>query len=431
MNEALAKSIYLSVQGIRQEPIHRVFHQLGVSQHYSAEELEKLQAKYLTKLLGWAGKTCAAYTRYQGAPLTDWPLLTKEMLSMNSNAYLSQEFKGPFVNWATSGSTGNPVVVTRGMESLAYSHASLFRAHSWYGIDIGAKEARLWGVPHSYKGKLRENFKDFLMNRVRASAYNLDHTSLDKFWELLVKWRPKYLFGYPSLLNQFALFVTEFSRNGKMLGLRAVISTSETLNDVWRDNIFNAFGCSVVNEYGTTEAGILAYECPSGGMHIPVEAVKIELLPTDIEGLGSVVVTDLHNYAMPIIRYKTGDLAAWDNIDCKCGRKLPKLKNIAGRESSIIETPDGRKIHTIIFYYSLCDINGGGIKQFQVARLEDYKYQFRLVPGPQFGPENLKYIKRVLSEKLGPGTIIECLMVDSIPLSQSGKFKDFLDERKT
>ena len=430
MNEFLSKKLYLLLQSVRREPVAQVLAELERTQYLGAAELRQLQAEYLARILGWASKTCKAYQKYQGAPLADWPLLTKSRLSTDRNSYLSDNYAGPAVDWSTSGSTGNPVVVRRSFNSIAYHHASLFRAHRWYGIDVGQREARLWGVPHTTSGRLRERLKDFTMNRIRASAYELNEECLEKFWIRVVSWKPAYLFGYSSLLDKFAEYVISKGRRGEDLKLKAVVCTSETLMESYRENIQRAFSCPVVSEYGSTETGIIAYECPNGGMHIPCEAVNVELLPSDIEGLQSVVLTDLHNAAMPLIRYQIGDLAACDDSLCKCGRFLPKLKNITGRESSIIETPDGRKIHTILFYYSLCDLNGGGIKEFQVVRTKDFEYVFNLVPGPGFRLEKLEFVKKVLAKKLGSEVNVICRVVTSIPRTAAGKFRDFVDQRK-
>ncbi|MHB8156634.1 MAG: phenylacetate--CoA ligase family protein [Desulfocucumaceae bacterium] len=431
MNEILAKYLYLAIQGVKREPVLSALDKMAETQYWDKNAIAGGQQKSLDKIILWAGKTVLYYKDINIQSILDLPVIKKEDYTNRSESFVSHAFSGKYVEWATSGSSGDPLVVKRSLKSLAYHHASIYRAHGWYGIDIGEREARLWGVPHTAKGRLREGVKDFLMNRIRAAAYELNEEALELFWKRILKWEPSYLFGYSSLMNQMAEYVLQTNKPGTELKLKAVICTSETLTGQFRLNISKAFNCPVVGEYGCTETGIIAYECPSGGFHISSEAVFVELLPSDIEGLKKVVVTDLHNYAMPIIRYDIGDLAAWDETPCPCGRQLPKLKNITGRESSILVTPEGKKIHTIVFYYALCDLKGGGINKFQVARKGDFKYLFRLVPGIGFRKDNMDFIITKVTEILGKNTMVEFEIVNDIPRTAAGKFRDFVDERIT
>ncbi len=343
MNAGLAKYLYLFLQGIKGEPVRAVLREMESAQYRSREVMEREQGENIKKIISWAGETVPYYKKMRTGCISDMPVISKADYVGKRTSFLSDSYKGKYVEWATSGSSGDPLVIRRSLESLAYSHASLYRARGWYGIGVGEREARFWGVPHTLQGRLRERFKDALMNRIRAGAYELTEQDLERFWNRIRKWGPTYLFGYSSLMNQFSEYVLQSNKQGEDLRLKAVVCTSETIADYYRSNIRKAFNCPAVGEYGCTETGIIAYECPAGRMHIPNEAVHVELLPSELEGLGSVVVTDLRNYAMPIIRYNVGDLAAWDEAPCPCGRQSPKLKNIAGRESSVIVTPEGKK----------------------------------------------------------------------------------------
>jgi phenylacetate-CoA ligase len=429
MNSHLAKYLYLSVQELKGEPVLSTLHIMEEGQFRNLDEIGQEQRKALDKIIAWAVKTVPQYKDLAAKDIGDLPIIKKNDYADNRESFISKTYNGKYVEWATSGSSGDPMLVRRSLESLAYSHASLFRAHRWHGIDIGAREARIWGVSHTVGGRLRERAKDLLMNRIRAGAYELTDRQLEAFWNRINEWKPAYLFGYSSLMNQFADYVIQTNKQGADLKLKAVICTSETVTDAYRENIRKAFNCQLVGEYGCTETGIIAYECPSGGMHISSEAVRVELLPSEVEGLDRVVVTDLHNYAMPIIRYNIGDLAAWDERPCPCGRQLPKLKNIAGRESSILVTPEGKKVHTIAFYYALCDLKGGGISKYQVVRKGEYHYLFRLVPGLKYREDNMNFIKNKVVYLLGKNTHVEFQLVKEIPRTSAGKFRDFIDER--
>jgi len=287
-------------------------------------------------------------------------------------------------------------------------------------------------VPVDLRTRLRERGKDLLMNRIRASAYELDKDGLRRFYKQVMRFRPAYLFGYTSLVYEFARFALEEDLDGTALQLKGAVTTSETLHDFQRAAIQAAFGCPVINEFGCTETGIIAFQCPQGGVHIPVETVYVEIQPEDMPdspGLGRVIVSDLHNYAMPIIRYDIGDLAGWAETPCPCGRKLPALQHIVGRTSDIILTPDGRRLHTIIFYYILYRLEsaGGGIRKFQVVREAPHHYDIKLVRGPHFSDRQLDAAKHTIAKHLGDRVRVRYRFVETIERTPAGKHRDFID----
>ena len=444
MHPRIGKFVYYTIQHWRREPVFEWVQELEESQWYSEDKLRELQWTRLTRLLAHAYETVPFYReRFQALGITPQdvhgpadvariPVLTKEELGTHRSKLASSAGPKRVSAWATSGSSGDPLTVVRDRASTAYARAAMYRGHRWFGIDIGAREARLWGVPVDLSTRFRERTKDWLMNRIRASAYQLDEESLYGFYRRVVGFKPTYLFGYASLVYEFARFILDEKLDGKGLKLRAAITTSETLHDSQRLAIESAFDCPAVNEFGCTETGIIAFQCPAGGMHIPVEAVYVEVEPDDLvgpPGLGRVILTDLHNYAMPIIRYDIGDLAAFSDSICSCGRNLPLLKDVTGRASDIIITPDGRRIHTIIFYYILYGLESrsGGIKKFQAIRDAPNSYAIKLVRDVNFREEDFTLVKRNLAEYLGDQVKIRYRFVDTIERTEAGKHRDFVD----
>jgi phenylacetate-CoA ligase len=447
MNKNTAKTLYKTIQLYRNEPVFACLDELEKSQWYPKEKLGNIQWERLKKLLEHAYNTVPFYKqRFDGAglkpediksknDLLKLPVLTKKQIKDNSEALISSQ-KMKTDRLPTAGSSGDPLIVRRNMLSTAYSRAAKYRGHRWFDIEIGEKEARIWGESLDKRGRSKEAIKDFLMNRTRWSAYNLTPTALRAFYEKLLKYRPAYFYGYASLLYEYASYLIENSLDLKPLGLKAAISTSETLTEKQRKTISKAFCCPVVNEYGCTETGIIAFECPSGGMHIPIEAVYVEIIPETIEGggkMGRVVVTDLHNYSMPIIRYEIGDLAESSTESrCKCGRELPLIGNITGRTSDILYTKDGRKIHTIIFYYLFCNLEMEGIKieKYQVIREKNGRLVLNIVPSNDITAAQIGLIKKMVEDIFGGSGAIDVVCVKYIPRAGSGKCKDFIDERK-
>ena len=184
----------------------------------------------------------------------------------------------------------------------------------------------LWGSPIelSNQAQLKNRIKESLLkNRRILSAYNLTERDLSKHVRFLERYKPEYLYGYATILTVFAKMLDDANIKPQ-LSLKAVVSTSETL-----DLIARVFDCPVANEYGARDAGILAYTCPSGGIHITAENCIIEVLdPVTYEPVlngqsGVLAITDLTNYVQPRLRYMLGDMGTLSTEECCCGRRLP------------------------------------------------------------------------------------------------------------
>ena len=189
----------------------------------------------------------------------------------------------------------------------------------------------LWGSPIelSNQAQLKNRIKESLLkNRRILSAYNLTERDLSKHVRFLERYKPEYLYGYATILTVFAKMLDDANIKPQ-LSLKAVVSTSETLEKWQEDLIARVFDCPVANEYGTRDAGILAYTCPSGGIHITAENCIIEVLdpvtyePVLNEQSGVLVITDLTNYVQPRLRYMLGDMGTLSTEECCCGRRLP------------------------------------------------------------------------------------------------------------
>lgn len=442
MNSVFGKVIYYTIQKFRGEPVFNYLQELEKSQWLPELDLKKQQWDKLIRLVNYAYENMQHYrtefNRLGITPeqiksfddITKLPILAKETLREKKRELVSKDFHGRTSNWVTSGSSGDPVSVIRSRKATGYHRAAMYRARRWFGINIGDREARLWGLPVGFKLKIREQVKDILMNRIRASAYELNKDNLYLFLYHIKRFKPVYLFGYAFLIYEFSRFILDENIDVSELDFKGAITTSETLYDFQRQVIENALHCPVINEYGSTEVGIIAYQCPKGGMHIPVEAVYVEVIPDKSlgNGLGRVLVTDLHNYAMPIIRYDIGDVASLSKNKCECGRELPLMNDIAGRDSSIITLPNRKRIHTILFYYIMCDIeaHGGGIKQFQVLQQATNRFTMKIVKDNSLSEERFQAIKNDINKVVGPEVVFNYEFVDHISRTEAGKLVDFI-----
>ena len=147
-----------------------------------------------------------------------------------------------------------------------------------------------------------------------------------------------------------------------------MFTTAEPLFDFQRTAIERAFRCPASTEYGCRDGGLVANECPDHGLHIAAEGMLVEVLPTAgaADGSGELLLTNLDSYAMPIIRYRSGDIGALEPGTCRCGRGLPRLARVEGRRTDFLVTPSGKVMHALAVIYVLRELPG--LRSFQVVQ---------------------------------------------------------------
>ena len=175
-----------------------------------------------------------------------------------------------------------------------------------YGVEPGDRAARFWGSGGSTRRRLRSRLADLAMNRVLISAFDFNEDSMLRAWQRLSDYRPVYLYGYASMLREFARCGLRHGLERSLPGLTAAISTSEPLYDEDRELMAGAFGAPVYNEYGCGEVGPIAYDCSFGRLHVAESNLWCEVARSDGSisdyGSGELLVTDLHNVRMPLIQ---------------------------------------------------------------------------------------------------------------------------------
>lgn len=438
-----AKKIFFAGGRILGDDVDSHLKKLLVSQWYSRGRLEELQWEKLQSLLSHAYEHSPFYRdRFDeyGIKPTDIkspsdmskiPILTKDELRNSQNRILAQDKKYKYSVAKSSGSTGRSVKFFKDRDASGNGRAAMYRGHSWYDVAVGAREARLWGIPLTVRGKVTTCLGDFLLNRFREKDFQVSPEVFSAFAQTIRRCSPEYLMGYSSLVFEFAKFLEAERIDASMLNLKMVKVTAETLFSHQRDIIERVFQCPVANEYGAAEVGIIAFECPMHGMHISVEGVYIEEQTSDFQlGMKELLITDLNNYLSPVIRYQLGDLGELSIGDtCKCGRGLPLLKKVHGRTSDIVYGPDGSMTHSSIFSYILKDITSreGGITQYKIFQEKKGELEFHIVKGEKkFNPSSVEYLQEKIKEKMGGDMVIQIKYVDHIQREKSGKLRYFV-----
>ncbi len=354
------------------------------------------------------------------------PLLTKALIRANVDRLKAQGATG-LKRYNTGGSSGEPLVFYIGKDRRSHDVAAKWRATRWWDVDIGDVEIVVWGSPIELGAQDRiRHWRDRVLRTELLPAFDMSAPRLDEFLARIRARRPRMLFGYPSSLALIARHAERQCVAMDRLGIRVAFVTSERLYDDQRAIIEQVFGCRVANGYGGRDAGFIAHECPSGGLHISVEDIVVETVDPAGAAVapgvaGEIVVTHLATGDFPFIRYRTGDIGVLDARTCACGRGLPMLKEVQGRSTDFVVASDGTIMHGLALIYVIRDLPG--IETFRIVQETIDRTRVMLVPGPGFEPVVQKRIEEGLKQRLGAAVDVSVVLVDTLPPERSGKFR--------
>jgi phenylacetate-CoA ligase len=402
-------------------------------------EIINYQKEKLKTLLLECVKNVPAYKTYShlineiesdsSSAIKKFKILDKAYYLKNSNDYLNKLVsKSSLILNYTGGSTGEPFRFYMDRHTVDYYEAARWRGLSWREITPGSRSIMLWGNPielsqiNQKKYKLKEKW---LKNRILMSAYSLKPESMKDYLKKVNNFKPEYFYGYASALHTFSVLM--ISQNLKMsFNPKVIVSTAETLHEFQKETIEKAFNCPVINEYGARDAGILAYQCTHGSMHITSENVFLEVVhpktfqPVPPGKSGILLVTDLNNLSAPRLRYKLGDRIVLSNRTCKCGMGLPIMEKIDGREDDMFVTVDGSFVHGHAFNQIARKLNA--VKKFQIIQNSPSKVNISIIPNENFENEEIERFICDIKQLL-PKTEVNFKLVESIPVTNSGKFR--------
>lgn len=401
------------------------------------EQVLSHQTEKLRRLLNFAATNVdhyrAAWADSMGSGddlrllLSSLPLLEKRTLQQNPQQ-LHGDLKARTIGKSTGGSTGEPVRLLKTADGVAMERAVTWLGMGWFGIQLGDRGVRFWGTPLRPSRRIAFRLADLAMNRIRLSAFDLEESDLADYYDRIRRFQPVWFYGYATLIDLMAEWIEETGRDGTRLGLRAIVPTSEPLSQVQRDRVSRVFGAPIQNEYGCGEVGAIAYECERGLLHIMTESVLVEVLrddgtPAAVGETGEVVVTDLNNYAMPLIRYRMGDRAVAGG-SCSCGRPFPTLERVAGRIHDVVYTPGGRRWHGEKIDYLMSSIHQElfAFRRYQVVQKEPDLLEVRLVAEVPIPEEVATRIAHYVRDRLD-GMRTEVHRVEQIDRGASGKLR--------
>ena len=408
----------------------------------SLEEILENQNRKLRKLIRAAHSDILYYSEkfssfglslndiHTSSDLVKMPILTKREVLENEEKLLNPRLKRRLYLRKTGGSTGMTLHFKKEARALAINDAIMWRCYRWYGIDIGDRQVRFWGVPVTRELRWKEQLKDFVLNRIRISAFDISRESCLREYERIRRFKPAYFYGYTTAIYGFCLFMKEFGIDLNELNLKAVICTAEKMYPHHRKLFDEVFECPVVDEYGCAEHGIIAFQCKEGNMHIMADHLIVEFLDENDQPVqpgepGRIVITDLDSYAMPLIRYDIGDIGRASNKKCSCGVNLPLMEVLEGRKEDFIRTVDGKLVHAAYLCYTLKDDT---VHEFKMYQKSLDKFLVQIVKSPLFSKNSEKALEKKLRTALGDNVHITFEYMDRIPREKSGKLRYFVSE---
>lgn len=419
--------------------------QLDRTQWLSADEILANQWRQLRNLLAYATSHVPRFQRLRDVcPIderefpgawADVPVLTRAELQERPKDLLSEEFASgaeKVFEIRSSGSTGRPVRVIQNAEVQFFWHVFTLREHFWHRRDPSLKLATIRHYreqKHVYPGGSKSGWGPS-METIHPSgplAVLNSRTDIALQARWLQEQQPAYLLTYPSNLKLLARHFLEQGR--RVDSLRQVRCLGETVDGEARRICRAAFGVDIADMYSAQEVGYLALQCPQreGAYHVQSENVLLEVVADDGTRCepgetGRVLVTSLHNFAMPLVRYEIGDYAV-AGAPCTCGRGLPVLERIVGRTRNMLVLPDGTRHWPTFGGHSWSEVLP--IRQFQFVQTGIDRIEARLVVHEALSSTQEAAFAGELRNKLGYPFYIEFKYVDDIPRSPSGKFEDF------
>ncbi len=442
---SIIQDIGTSIYGLRlkkrvfQNNYNRFLCEIEKSQWFGPEKLWKLQKERFNHFIRYSLMNVPYYKETygnMGITATDsfdtkdilkLPLLEKETLRNNSSAFVSDLYKsqsGRIMNVHTSGTTGKGLHLKLSFDAWQKEYAYRYLHLSWAGIYPGMKMAYLAGHPVANPLKNKPPF--WAYDRINRSLYfssqHISSRNIPHYLKKLISFKPELIRGYPSSVYLVACGILEYGE--KRIKPKAVFTNSETLLDRQRLIIEEAFSCKVYNWYGNTEQVANIVECELGHLHLKQEHSYVEFLRNDGTlaspgEMAEMVCTGFHNEAMPLIRYRIGDMAIFSNKTCDCGKGGIIVEKIIGRVEDIVVTPDGRHVGRLDHLFK----DMLNVKEAQIIQESIDSLNIFIVKRAPFNQKDIQRLKQEALLRLGDKIKLNIKFVDSLQKEPSGKLR--------
>ncbi len=332
------------------------------------------------------------------------------------------------ISAASSGSSGRPFMIRRSWLEQNVLHLLRLRALRAYGIGRSERTLNILNPKNVHALDNKRLGKTLVALKLQTDSRRVSiHLDPEQIAEAVRACRPVMLSGYPNMLAR----VSEVLQRNPVMppSIRVALTGAETLTPALRSRIEKALGVQVRDQYGSNECNLMAWECPLGGpLHVCDDSVLLEVVAPDGAPVapgerGEVLVTALHTFTMPLIRFRIGDMAEQGETHCACGAPFSTIAGVKGRMLDMFPLPDGRVIHAYYLTETLVMDDPDWIECFQLTQHRVDRITMQIGPRRPPNPLRIEAIRAHGAQLLGPGVEFELALVESIPSDPSGKFR--------
>ena len=420
-----------------------VYHRGDWFDQASREEILAYQERALGRLLRHATMEVPAYFFLRSVvekfnpleALSAFPFLEKEELQKDPDRYLSRNLdQTPCYETTTGGTSGNQLRFH--LDDHSQSMETGFMHRQWKRVKYKAKDKKV-----VFRGVSFDNLKpnvfwqeNPIYNEIQFSPFHMSDANLESYLIEFIRYQPKFVHGYPSAVEIFADYILRNDKTKLIPKVQAVLLGSEGTTDQQRRIIERGLGARVFSWYGLSERVALGGECEkNSSYHLMPDYGYVEIIKEDgslcyEEGdEGEIVGTNLFNFSMPFIRYKTGDWAKRLSAECECGRNWDRITEVKGRwKKEFVVGSSGAKIST-----AALNMHGdlfNSVQRFQYFQDKPGEMVIKILPKKEFSNSSQELIESAYKKKVGDELQVKIRIVDDIPLTKRGKVK-MLDSR--
>lgn len=417
MLENTRRLIFWTADTLRQKPVRKHYEDIVNILKGDCDS----QDERLHRILKYAIQNVPFYKDITEPDISRFPVMSKPVYKEQGNRCRSKEYLDDdklFIA-STSGSTGTPLVVYQDANKKARMRADLIAAHEAVGWHLGDHYVFIRNWVSNYKQSLIKNF-----------AQNVENISVTDFDDKKKAWLCEHLeqnpnsiiFGYASSVYDFLTYVRKEKIEARKLSVKLIVCDSDELTSANRKALEDTFDCIVINRYDNEENGLLAISSPhKDELTVNYPSLYVELLKLDSDEsvqpgeMGRVVVTDLFNHAMPLIRYDIGDLA----VSPDEAGKIRTLSCISGRKADCVYSTDG-KIISAVTISGITEVFDT-IVRYQLVQISKIGFEFHYVG--KIGENDMQELSNRLHTALGTNAEIRYIIEQDIPLGKNGKAK--------
>lgn len=406
---------------------------------WSKDQIQRYQLQQLKSLLHHAYNNTSYYKKtWTEAGITDinqiqtladfekLPVVTKDDIREHYQNFISTQHTNN-IKKSTGGSTGQPFHFELNLESNTRREAVMWRGYGWLGAGLGQKTLYLWGAdlgqPSRFKTIKNILYHSFY-NRKMLNSFEMNEQNKPDYIQEINRYKPVAFVSYVNPLYELALYIIEHEI--KVHQPQTMLTGAEPLHQFQREVIEKAFNCSVYDTFGCREFMLMSAECREHkNLHINVDHLIVETVNEQYESVlgesGDLLITDLHNYGFPLIRYVNGDRATLVETPCPCGNPLPIMKSVDGRKLDIIKTPEGGSIPGELFPHLFKEFKG--IIKFQIKQSIIESLDIIIVANDKFCEEDKTKIINEINKYSNKSLSLNFKMVNEIPLTAAGKHR--------